>query len=234
VKVDRLLLTCEHGGNRIPRRYGACFEGAAAILASHAGFDLGALDLARCLARRFDVPLYGATVSRLLVDLNRSPGHPRLFSEHVARLDAREKRRIVERYYLPHRNRIEDHVRGCVAAGEMVLQVAVHSFVPQLNGGSRRADIGLLYDPARRGERQLAGRWAEALRERAPSLRVRLNYPYRGTADGLTTFLRRRFGAAQYRGIELEVNQKHLTATATRRFLQRALGDSLASIADGR
>jgi predicted N-formylglutamate amidohydrolase len=177
------------------------------------------------------VPLYGATVSRLLIDLNRSPGHPRLFSPRVARLDSDEKRRIVERYYLPHRNRVEEQIRYRIENGETVFHLAVHSFVPRLNGAARRTDIGLLYDPARRGERRLCERWKEALREEAPVLCVRRNDPYRGTADGLTTFLRRRFAARHYCGVEIEVNQKHFTATgADRRKMERTIGDSLARL----
>lgn len=229
MKVRRLLITCEHGSNRIPPRYTSWFRGKTGILASHAAFDLGALDLARCLARRFEAPLHGSTVSRLLVDLNRSIGHPRSFSADVAKLDAGEKRRVLERYYLPHRKRIEERVREWTEEGDLVLHAAVHSFVPKLNGVVRRADVAFLYDPKRRGERRFAQRWAEALHSGQPSLRVRLNYPYRGTSDGLTTFLRRRFDPGQYWGIEVEVNQKHLTPTApTRRLVRRVIGDSLA------
>jgi hypothetical protein len=36
---------------------------------------------------------------------------------------------------------------------------------------------------------------------------LRRNYPYRGQSDGLTTALRRQFGA-RYLGIELEINQR--------------------------
>jgi len=234
VQARKLLVTCEHGGNRIPPRYAPYFRQARRILASHAGFDPGALDVARRLARRFDAALYAATVSRLLVDLNRSPGHPHLFSAHVAGLDAEEKRHILERYYVPHRSQVEERVRSWVENGEPVLHVAVHSFVPELNGTIRHADVGLLYDPGRRGERRFCRSWAEMLREDAPSLRVRLNYPYRGTADGLTTFLRRRFGARQYWGVELEVNQRHLARESSRRWsLQQAVEDSLARGFDG-
>ena len=45
-----------------------------------------------------------------------------------------------------------------------------------------------------------------------PSLVVRRNYPYLGTADGLTTCLRKRFAPRAYLGIELEINQKHINA----------------------
>lgn len=229
MQARRLLFTCEHGGNRIPARYAAHFRDARRSLAGHAGFDPGALDLARRLARRFDAALYASTVSRLLVDLNRSPGHRHLFSAYVAELDREEKRRILERYYVPYRSRVEERVRRLLESGETVVHVAVHSFVPVLNGTIRRADIGLLYDPTRRGERRFCRSWAELLREGTPPWRVRLNSPYRGTTDGLTTFLRRRFGPTRYWGVELEVNQKHLVRMrALRPTLLRAIEDSLA------
>jgi predicted N-formylglutamate amidohydrolase len=44
-----LLLTCEHGDNRIPREYAALFEGTKDVIASHRGWDPGALDCARSL-----------------------------------------------------------------------------------------------------------------------------------------------------------------------------------------
>ena len=46
-----------------------------------------------------------------------------------------------------------------------------------------------------------------ALAGRAPELRVRRNYPYAGKGDGMTRFLRRRYPASRYVGIELELNQ---------------------------
>src|SRR5436305_13375521 len=38
-----LLITCEHGGNAVPERYRGAFAGAARALASHRGYDPGAL-----------------------------------------------------------------------------------------------------------------------------------------------------------------------------------------------
>jgi hypothetical protein len=54
----------------------------------------------------------------------------------------------------------------------------------------------------------LCERWSRELRISRPELRVRLNYPYRGTSDGLTTALRREHAAASYIGIEIEMNQR--------------------------
>ena len=41
-------------------------------------------------------------------------------------------------------------------------------------------------------------------------MKVRFNYPYKGTSDGLTTTLRKKFGP-RYVGIEIEINQKLLS-----------------------
>ena len=59
----------------------------------------------------------------------------------------------------------------------------------------------------RPGEAALCREWQACLERRAPALRVRRNYPYTGKSDGLTAYLRRRFSADHYLGIELEINQ---------------------------
>ncbi|MBE0617753.1 MAG: N-formylglutamate amidohydrolase, partial [Proteobacteria bacterium] len=101
---ERLLIcSCEHGGNRVPAQYRALFTGAEEVLESHRGWDVGALTLAEDLARRFGAPLCAARVTRLLVELNRSPGHPRVFSEFSRGLDSDERQRVLDGYYFPHR-----------------------------------------------------------------------------------------------------------------------------------
>jgi predicted N-formylglutamate amidohydrolase len=94
-----------------------------------------------------------------------------------------------------------------VARMNRIIHVAVHSFTPELDGEVRNADVGLLYDPKRKGEVEICRRWASILRQRDPGIRLRMNYPYRGNADGLTTWLRRKHPASRYLGIELEINQ---------------------------
>jgi len=206
-----LLLSCEHAGKRIPSEYRTLFRNCRSLLASHRAYDYGALASARDIGRYLRAPLIAASCSRLLVDLNRSPGHPALFSSRTRRLSPAEKERLLARYYHPHRQRVEDWIRARIAARIPVVHVAVHSFSPSLNGVARRADIGLLYDPARKGEAALCRRWRVALRDAGgQNLAVRRNYPYRGVSDGLTRHLRTRFGAGLYAGIELEINQKLL------------------------
>lgn len=212
MKNDAFLITCEHGGNRIPPGYRPWFCGHEAMLQSHRGYDPGALAMAKSLAAALSAPLHFSVTSRLLVDLNRSPGHPKLHSEATRNAPAAVRRQIRERYYLPYRQAVAADIAALAAQGRRVIHIASHSFTPELAGEIRHADVGLLYDPSRDGERALCIRWQACLGKRLPALRVRRNYPYAGKSDGLTAFLRRRFPAEAYLGIELEINQKHVFA----------------------
>lgn len=203
-----ILVTCEHGGNRVPAEYARLFRGSRRLLATHRASDAGALEFARAMARRLDAPLVFSATTRLLVDLNRSLGHRRLFSEFTRELNADTKAAILAQHYTPYRQQVEGLVAKGVKRGERVLHLSVHSFTPELDGEVRNADVGLLYDPARKAERQFCRAWHAAIAAVRPDLRVRCNYPYRGVSDGLVTSLRRRFGARHYTGLELEVNQR--------------------------
>jgi predicted N-formylglutamate amidohydrolase len=209
-KPEHYLITCEHGGKRIPPRYRPLFAGFEALLQTHRGYDPGALALALALAKALAAPLFISTTSRLLIDLNRSVGHPRLYSGATRGVPLALRREMLEKYYLPYRNRVETHIGEAIACGKRVIHISSHSFTPELDGAVRNADIGLLYDPARRGEMELCRRWQTELGARAPALKVRRNYPYAGTSDGFTAYLRRRFPADAYIGIELEINQKQI------------------------
>jgi predicted N-formylglutamate amidohydrolase len=204
----RLVVSCEHGGNRVPARYQDLFRGQREILDSHRGYDWGTPQMARALARRFDAPLVASTTTRLLVELNRSLGHPQLFSPFTSQLDAASRQHILDNFYFPYRQRVESLIADRIGRSQFAVHISVHSFTPVLDGQVRRADVGLLYDPKRDAERRLCAAWKEALLRLRNDLRVRRNYPYLGKSDGFTPYLRKRFMDQQYAGIELEVNQK--------------------------
>jgi predicted N-formylglutamate amidohydrolase len=93
---------------------------------------------------------------------------------------------------------------------------------------TRRADIGLLYDPAHAGERAFAKQLRAAL---APSgLGIYMNEPYRGTSDGFTTSLRARHPNTRYAALEVETNQRLLRTPADARGMGRLLADALDRI----
>jgi predicted N-formylglutamate amidohydrolase len=226
------VVTCEHGGNRVPLELAARFRPWRALLASHRGYDPGALATALTLARVLGAPLVAATVSRLVADLNRSPGRE-FRGSRIMRTAPREVRKDAHaRYYAPYRDEVERMVRGAILSGRRVVHVSSHSFTARLDGRVRHADVGLLYDPARAAERELCVRWQHALAARMPKWSVRRNYPYLGRGDGLTTYLRRRFDPDRYVGVEIEVNQRLCGARplplTARRAIALALRDALA------
>ena len=208
--TTRFLITCEHGGNRIPQRYRPLFRGFESMLHSHRGYDRGAISMAKELASALDAPMFAGTTSRLLVDLNRYVGHPHLYSEVIWCASAAVRREILERHFLPYRNKVESAIADAIHHGSRVIHISSHSFTPVLDGQVRTADIGLLYDPSRPSERELCGRWQASLKTLAPGLVVRRNYPYTGNSAGFTAHLRRKFPDSNYVGIELEINQKHV------------------------
>jgi predicted N-formylglutamate amidohydrolase len=206
-----VVVTAEHGGNDVPAAYQSLFRGRAQLLASHRGWDPGTLDLADRLGSAFGAPVLGATVTRLLVDLNRSPHNPRVFSEVTRTLPRAERVSLIERFHRPHWEAVRSHVTRAARSSRRVLHVAVHSFTPVLDGVKRKPDVAVLYDPSRPRERQLAAAWARALEAALPSRVVRRNDPYTWYSDGLPTALRRERGAKSYIGFELEINQRHVS-----------------------
>lgn len=223
-----LVLSCEHGGHEVPARYRSLFRGTDRVLTSHRGWDPGALDLARAIARATGAPLIATTTTRLLVECNRSIGHPRLFSEFTRRLDAREKVLVLALHYHPHRDAVRKAVGAALRGSRPVIHIGVHTFTPVFNGRRRTADIGVLHDPHRAFETGVACALAECLR--ATGMVVKRNYPYRGWSDGLTTTLRHAFPARRYAGIEMEVNQALVGGrgwSGTRRVVAESIRDLL-------
>ncbi len=203
------IVTCEHGGNRVPARYTKLFAPHEKDLNSHRGYDPGALELARAVAGALGAPFLYSTTTRLLIELNRSANHKGLFSKVTNKLDQDEQEWLIQNYYMPYQNRVEKAVCDLCGGNRNVLHLSIHSFAPIMKGERRNADIGLLYDPRRPMEKKFCHAWRDVLREQWGQYRVRMNYPYRGRADGFTTQLRKRFPVKAYAGVEVEMNQKH-------------------------
>lgn len=226
------LVTCEHGGNHIPATYREHFTAHGELLAGHRGWDPGSRHLARALARRLGVPCQLHTISRLLVDANRSLGHRQLFSPHGPSFSRVEKEDIVRRYYRPHRQRVVAAVASRVAAGFRLVHLEIHSFTPILGAARRDFEVGWLYDSRRPEERLLVDELRAALKAARVDLRQRRNAPYLGSADGLTTHLRKTYGADCYLGIELEINQSlPLGAPALWRRFRDDMVEAVAAVA---
>jgi|KBSMisStandDraft_5_1062788.scaffolds.fasta_scaffold506318_2 predicted N-formylglutamate amidohydrolase len=202
-----LLVTCEHGGNRIPADLAPFFRHMRRRLTSHRGYDPGALVMARALTHALKAPLVASTTSRLVIDLNRSLDNAGVWSEVTRSLPPETRERIVRRLYVPYRRKAEAVVAAAREVRRPLVHFSSHSFTPVLGGKRRRADVGLLYDPSRPGEAKLCAAIKAALHAQAPWLHVRRNYPYAGKSDGLVTWLRSRYAPREYVGVEVELNQ---------------------------
>jgi predicted N-formylglutamate amidohydrolase len=84
-----------------PAPYRRLFREQRALLDSHRGYDPGARVMATALASGCRAPLVASTTSRLLLDLNRSIGHPQLFSAATRGTPAEIRAQIVEHHYRP-------------------------------------------------------------------------------------------------------------------------------------
>ena len=201
----KLVLTCEHAFNTIPNKYKHIFNGENEVLHTHEAFDPGAHDLFESLESLADFSHF-QSISRLLIETNRSIGHASLYSRFTKQLPEADKKYLLEAYYLPYRRRVQTTIEDYIENGHQVLHLSIHSFTPILKGIERHNDIGLLYDPKRENEKLFCAKFKQLLTH-STDLKIRYNYPYLGKSDGFTTYLRKTF-PQKYMGIEIEVNQK--------------------------
>ncbi len=234
MEATQLVVSCEHASNRIPSRY-ANLGLRPRVLDSHIAWDRGAEHIARSIARRFACPCFRGRYSRLLVDLNRNSRHPLLIPGviHGVRIPGNvevtpgERAERVRLFHQPYREAVLSAVRAIIKAHASCLHLSVHSFTPRLRGIERGADVGLLYDPRKRNERRLASLISQELKRH--HLRVRMNFPYRGTSDGITKHCRNFFSPRQYLGLEIELNQRRLTTEKGVSHMGRAVERSLCA-----
>ena len=231
----KLMLTCEHASNRLPAAFKKFVP--VDVQQTHRAYDIGALQVFRKLVKfaKPEFSCEGK-FSRLFVDLNRTITNKSAFSEYYGALEARDKplaekaKAAATAYWKEYRENVEKFVESSLSSpkrtatkqknaagkkgaknngkeGADIVHLGIHSFTPALNGKVRNADIGILYDPKRPQERAYANVIRDEIKRLYPHMKVRFNYPYKGSSDGLTTSLRKKFGP-RYVGIEIEINQK--------------------------
>lgn len=222
-RMRRIILSCEHAGNRVPRAYKYLFTTNPDVLKTHRAYDIGIAPIVVGLQKALKCPLCLYEWTRLLIDVNRTRRVSQ-FSKFSRQLSDTEKQHLIDTYDAPYKNRLKGLIDKQRRYGP-VLHLSLHSFTPVWKGKRRNADIGILYDPTRKQEKQ----FAETLQTRLGQelrLRVRRNYPYLGRAEGMTTRLRRQYSQKQYMGIEIELNQGFLGSLTAKQ--QQDLVNSLA------
>lgn len=181
----RVLLLCDHAGRLVPGGIGRLGVSEEA-LRQHIGWDIGAADLTRELARRLDAPAMLNHVSRLIIDPNRRPGTRTSIPEIsdgcvVPGNRGLTDEEIVERvrlYFLPYHRAVARWVGAYRRAGVVPALLAIHSYTPVMNGEARPWHVGVLW----RGDQRLSRPVLTSLEARGDLL-VGENQPYSGLRD---------------------------------------------------
>jgi predicted N-formylglutamate amidohydrolase len=175
------VLVCDHASNRIPDRYEGL--GLTAIdRLRHIAWDPGALAVSLAMVRLLDCPLIHSTVSRLVIDCNRTYGAPDLIaplSEETEvpgnhQVGDNERRRRIADFHEPFHAAIDAVLDARAAAGQQTILVAMHSFTPVYKGVARPWPIGLVHGLDTTFSRAVFN----ALKAADPALNVGWNEPY--------------------------------------------------------
>jgi predicted N-formylglutamate amidohydrolase len=148
-----VLLLCDHASNAMPAaldRLGL----DESTLHLHVAWDIGAAEVARRLAARFDAPLVLSGYSRLVVDCNRRPGHPASIpteSDGIAvpgnrDLDDDAVDRRIAACFQPYHDAIDRLLAGFAARKVVPAVLSIHSFTPVFGGTARPWQIGVLWN----------------------------------------------------------------------------------------
>jgi len=148
-----VLITCDHASRRVPRSLHNLGLDAAS-LRLHIGWDIGAADVSRGLARRLDAPAILAGYSRLVIDCNRDLDNPTSMpavSDGVPvpgnqDLGPAARAQRVEALFKPYHRAVEAALDGFAARGHHPAVLSIHSFTPVMNGVARPWHIGILWD----------------------------------------------------------------------------------------
>jgi len=174
-----LLIVVDHASNRVPEDIDLGID--PALLDAHMAIDIGAAELAAALSARLSAPALLATVSRLVIDLNREEDAPGLIPEHSdghavpgnIGLSAEARAARIARFWRPYHAALA----GRIARDAPLLLVSLHSFTPRLSsapGEARPWQVGVLYNGDDR-----AARLAIPLLE-AAGVVTGDNFPYSG------------------------------------------------------
>lgn len=147
-----LLIACDHAQNRIP----AALDNLGLTtehLQSHIAYDIGARQVARRLAERFDAPLLLANYSRLVIDLNRYLHDRSSIAAQAddipipANVELSEAARTARaaQLFTPYHEQYARLVMAAQHRHRQPIILSVHSFTPCLHGQARAWGFGVLW-----------------------------------------------------------------------------------------
>ncbi|MBD3249600.1 hypothetical protein GF336_06155 [Candidatus Woesearchaeota archaeon] len=208
-----VLISCEHGSRKIPLRYWNLGLKRKDIRKVSYLYDVGSREVAYILSKRLGAELIVPMYSRLLVDMNRSPGDPTIFrSDSFGRkipgnmdIPEMEKKKRISKYYNPYHRKLLKKTISLRKKHELSYYVIVHSFNHIIGGVERTPDVGVLWKF--RKDRKFCKAIKRKLTD--AGLDARFNKPY--TARGKGAYCMTVYGNHEnMRCVEFEINDKFL------------------------
>lgn len=189
-----VLTVVDHASNHVPEGIDLGID--AKFLDTHVAWDIGAAELAVTLG----FPVFLATISRLVVDMNREEDASGVVPVHSDGLEITgnigERRSRIDEFWRPYHHALRQHI----AIMQPKLLVSLHSFTPQLESRpneERPWEIGILYNNDDR-----AARIAIPLLQ-AAGVHVGDQLPYSGKSLNATMNLHGESTRTPYIGIEV-------------------------------
>lgn len=148
-----VLIVCDHASNQIPASLGGLGLDPE-HLASHIALDIGAAGVTRRLAALLDAPAVIATVSRLVIDLNRDPATQEPIparSDGIAipgnaGLTPAARQARIDACFTPYHDICAAQLATMMAQGRRPIVIGLHSFTPVMDDIARPWQIGFLYN----------------------------------------------------------------------------------------
>ena len=224
-----LLLVCDHASQEVPKvldKLGMSDD----ALERHIAYDIGAAEVSRRLSAILDAPCVLAGYSRLLIDLNRPPGHPQSIMEASDNteipgnftLSDDAKRQRIRELFEPYHDAVNRALARIWENGAAPALFSVHSFSPGFGDQPRPWDIGVLWnhDP------RIAVPLMEILESQG--LNVGNNEPYSG--HDLAYTIDMHAGAAGLPSCVVEINQNQVRNESGIKCWSNYLGEAIAEI----
>lgn len=205
-----LLLVCDHASRAVPKTLNNLGL-ADDTFDHHVAYDIGAAGVTKGLSERLDAQAVLAGFSRLVIDVNRPPGHPDSIMPENDQIEIPanknmsddDRRQRVREVFEPYHDAVNRALARLWDRGPAPAIFSIHSFSPRFGDKPRPWDIGVLWnrDP----------RIAIPLMEHLDKfdLRVGDNEPYSG--HDLAYTIDMHGSAAGIANCAIEINQDQLT-----------------------
>ena len=193
--------------------------------------DRSAVEIGKYISSSLRVPFCANPFSIELVDVTKDVKQRNLFGGPFPKLPQETQKQLLSEIHEPYFQRVCTAIESLLDENDFVIHFSLRTFPLRSKGTIRRTDVGLLYDSSNTDEVELCADLVDDMWYRAPMLKVRRNYPRRGSEMGITRRLRKHFARRDYVGIELWLNRAWAgRCVRLREEALEAMTESIASV----